>query len=75
MSPGLSYFTSATHPPPRLCQPVLSQKSRQNKRNEEEKGWNKGGGGAIEEAFSSASFDVLAKTGLQRDLIANELIK
>lgn len=73
MSPGLPFFTSATHPPPRLCQPVLSQKSRQNKRNEE-KGWNKGGG-AIEEAFSSASFDVLAKTGLQRDLIANELIK
>lgn len=73
MSSGLSPLQPILQP--QLCQPALSQKSRQNKIQRERKGWNKGGGAAMEEAFSSASFDVLAKTGLQRDLIANELIK
>lgn len=75
MSPSFPDFTSPTHPPTHPCQPALSQRSRQNKRYKEEKGVEQKGGGAIEEAFSSASFDVLAKTRLQRDLIANELIK
>lgn len=44
MSSGFSYFTSLTRPPtPPVCQPALSQRSRQKKRYKEEKGGTKRG--------------------------------
>jgi uncharacterized protein YjiS (DUF1127 family) len=70
------YFTPRTHPPSpeSVSQPLARQADR---RRDTKKRWveQRGGVRQLRKLSPQPPFDVLAKTGLQRDLIANELIK